>query len=177
MKAILFPLILSVAAAGGVFAADFARGMGGGSADAQAQKTDGHDKAAKKAGGHDKKAAKGGHGKEVSYDSDDTEFLRFKRQFVVPVVENQNIKSLVLLNIALEVPANKQEDMFRLEPRFRDAFIRELLNLSDTGYFNSSLTSPDTYEAMRESLLRSAKTVSKDGVLDVLILDLTRQDS
>ncbi|MGB6231608.1 MAG: flagellar basal body-associated FliL family protein [Litorimonas sp.] len=180
MKAILFPLVMALSAVGGVMAGDFVhtRSAGGEAhaADAHASDKGGHAKKADKAHGGDK-----GHGSSKGDDKKDgggeTEFLRFKRQFVVPVVEDRDVRSLVLLNIALEVSADKREDMFRMEPRFRDAFIRELLTLSDTGYFDGSLTSPDTYEAMRETLLRAAHNVDKDGVVDVLILDLSRQDS
>jgi len=39
------------------------------------------------------------------------------------------------------------------------------------------LTSPETYESIRETLLGSSRRVLKDGVSDVLILDLAKRDT
>jgi hypothetical protein len=184
--------LLSASAAGGVFAADFVRGDGGAPAEAKADgahKDDAHSDKGHGDKGHGDKGhgddAKGkkakpsskGHGSKDDYaESGDTEYVKFKRQFVVPVVKNQSVDALILINLGLEVPAKRQDDVFRMEPRFRDAFIRELLQLSDRGYFDEELTSPATYEVLRETLARAAKEIDKEGVKDVLILDLTRQD-
>lgn len=184
MKALLFPVVLAVFAAGGVIAADTVRGDATPSAatDDHGDNKDGHGKADggdshdKKSDGHGDKKAKG-HGDGDGYaDAGATDFINFKRQFVVPVLKDNAVDALILINLGLEVPANKRDDMFRLEPRFRDAFIRELLQMSDDGYFDQELTSPDTYEILRETLSRAASDISEGGVNDILILDLSRQD-
>lgn len=172
MKAILFPVILGVSAFGGVMVADIVRPSAPASGDTHEVKADVHAKPKKDSHG---KAEKGGHGGEASY-AGETEFLKFKRQFVVPVLKDDTVHALVLLNIGLEVSAKERDHLFRMEPRFRDAFIRELLALSDTGYLDGDLTSPDTYEVLRETLIRAAHEIAKDGIKDVLILDLSRQD-
>ncbi|WP_298915630.1 flagellar basal body-associated FliL family protein [uncultured Algimonas sp.] len=182
MKAIILPVVMAVSAAGGVFAADMIRGDGGHSAPsadhakADGHDTDGHDTKDK---GHAKADHAGkGHDDASEYKSGGKmDFIKFKRQFVVPVVKQGEIDALVLLNLGLEVPDDKREAMFRMEPRFRDAFIRELLQLSDDGYFDEALTSPGTYEVLRETLTRAAQDISEDGVSGVLILDLSRQDN
>lgn len=182
MKGLIFPVVMAVSAFGGVMSADFARtALGGGSSaahDKASDDKDAHDKDAKDS--HGKKAEKGGHGKDAKGDhdasGDDKEYLNFKRQFVVPVVKDDAVEALILLNIGIETPNGKRDDMYRLEPRFRDAFIRELLQLSDSGYFDSELTSSATYEVIRETLFRAASEINKEGVSDVLILDLSRQD-
>jgi hypothetical protein len=173
MKALLFPIILAIFAAGGVFAADKVRGDSapavitaddhGNSADShgKSQGVDSHAKGDKK-----------GDGSYVG----ETDFINFKRQFVVPVLKDNAVNALILINLALEVPASERDEMFRLEPRFRDAFIRELLQLSDDGYFDQELTSSDTYEILRETLSRAANDISDGGVNKVLILDLSRQE-
>ncbi|MEM7728176.1 MAG: flagellar basal body-associated FliL family protein [Pseudomonadota bacterium] len=191
MKAILFPMVMAASAAGGVFAADMLRGEPGGHAPAgyeahgaeDGYEKEGHakdDKAHGKSDGHAKsdkpaKSDKKGHG-DKGASSGSTEYIKFKRQFVVPVLKNEAVDALILLNLGIEVSASRRDEMFRKEPRFRDAFIRELLQLSDRGYFDQELTSPDTYEVLRETLARAAKEISEDGVTDVLILDLSRQD-
>ena len=173
MKALLFPIILAIFAAGGVFAADKVRGDS-----APAAITDGDHEAS--ADSHGKSADADSHGKSDTKGSEtyvgDTDFINFKRQFVVPVLKDNAVDALILINLALEVPASERDDMFRLEPRFRDAFIRELLQLSDDGYFDQELTSSDTYEILRETLTRAANDISDGGVNKVLILDLSRQE-
>lgn len=178
MKALLFPIILAIFAAGGVIAADKVRGGGApavvsdgghddkGDSHGKPEKTDSHGKSDKKASGHG-----------VESYSGETDFIKFKRQFVVPVLKDDAVDALILINLALEVPGSKRDEMFRLEPRFRDAFIRELLQLSDDGYFDQELTSSDTYEILRETLSRAASDISAGGVEKILILDLSRQDS
>jgi flagellar FliL protein len=188
MKALLFPVVLAVFAAGGVVSADKVRGDGthvstsGGDkghdkkADSHG-KTDSHGKP-EKSGSHGKSEKKAsGHGDKGgdSYGGE-TDFIKFKRQFVVPVLKGEGVDALILINLALEVPSSERDAMFRLEPRFRDGFIRELLQLSDDGYFDQELTSSDTYEILRETLSRAADDISEGGVNKVLILDLSRQD-
>jgi flagellar FliL protein len=171
MKALLFPIILAVFAAGGVIAADTVRG------DAPAPAADGsHGTDSADHGGDDShgEGDSGDHADEEG--ADDTDFINFKRQFVVPVLKDNAVEALILINLGLEVPAAERDNMFRLEPRFRDAFIRELLQLSDDGYFDQELTSPDTYEVLRETLSRAANDISDGGIKDILILDLSRQD-
>jgi hypothetical protein len=181
MKALLFPIILSISAFGGVFAADFLRG----GAPAPTHTADeAHGEAAKDSHG---KPVKDGHGKTAShggqkddhgktYSVSDSDFIKFKRQFVVPVLSGESVEALVLLNLGLEVPSGKRDSLFQLEPRFRDAFIRELLQLSDDGYFSEEMTSPETYEVVRETLMRAAGQISGEDVTNVLILDFSRQD-
>lgn len=175
MKAIIFPVVLGLSAAGGVVGADFAKTALSPGGDTQTAKAGGEYEKSGKASDGKSADKKGGAGDKAAYDGD-IEFIKFKRQFVVPVLSNDEVDALILLNIGLEVPASQRDEMFRFEPRFRDAFIRELLQLSDLGYFDAELTSPDTYEVLRETMLRAAHDISKEGVKDVLILDLSRQD-
>lgn len=182
MKGVIFPVIMAVSAVGGVMSADFARtALGGGGSAEKAASKDAHGKdthANESKDSHGKKDD-GAHGKaEGAHNAsgEGKEYLNFKRQFVVPVVNNDAVDALILLNIGIETPAGKRDDMYRLEPRFRDAFIRELLQLSDSGYFDSELTSSATYEVIRETLYRAASEINNEGVSDVLILDLSRQD-
>lgn len=183
MKAILFPILLAGSAAGGVMSADVLRGDDPAMTHSAAAKADDHGATDK---GHGAKDDKGHGGDEAKKDdkghggatdsSGSTDFINFKRQFVVPVIKEDAVGSLILLNLGLEVPGGMRDEVFRLEPRFRDAFIRELLQLSDDGYFDEALTSPETYEVVRETLQRAAQNISKEGVTGVLILDMTRQD-
>lgn len=146
----------------------------------------GHGKKADK-GGHGKKADKGGHGKKKKKKGGHGEeaedagassalmYLKFKRQFVVPVVKSGKIESLVLLNLNLELSPSAPDDAHMMEPKLRDALMRSLLGLAHEGVFTGDLTNPDTYDHLQESLLEATESVLADGVKSVLILDLTRQ--
>ncbi|MEL6687540.1 MAG: hypothetical protein AAFP97_07950 [Pseudomonadota bacterium] len=164
MKALILPVLVSISAAGGVFAANM---LNGGSQPAAAPASGG-DAYGAEASAKDASA--------TPEKTDTSDYMRFKRQFVVPVMRDQAVEALVLLNIGLDIEESKRDEIFKKEPRFRDSFIRELLQLSNDGYFNEEMTSPDTYEVVRETLLRSARTVQEKGVNDVLILDFSRQD-
>jgi primosomal protein N' len=186
IKKILFPIALIIAIVLGGVGADFLRNKAaldavGGKVDAPKNKTS-HDKKKDKKKSDDghgkkekKKKKKTGHGEE-EVPSIDIAYMKFKRQFVVPVMRDNKIQSLVLLNINLELKKSAPQNVYTLEPKLRDAIMRELLKLSHEGAFSSSLTSAATYDNLREALLNAVQSVIKDGVSNVLILDLMRQD-
>ncbi len=189
MKKILFPILMILAVVGGAVAADFIRSSGGAKADASAEKSekksakkdskDSHgkadkkDKKDKKDKGHSKKDDKG-HSSES--DSSNVAYLKFKRQFVVPVMQSGKIDALVIMNLNLELNGEAPDNAYSLEPKLRDALTRELLTLSDDDMFGANLTSADSYEILRSTLLRAAKAVMPEGIEDILILDVARQE-
>lgn len=163
MKAIINAVLIGAAVAGGVFVGQMAKARLAPAPESYAPD------AAAKAGGTTTTP-------ESKVSDPDVAYLRFKRQFVIPVLGEEGVESLVLLNIAIALDEAVQEEVFAHEPKFRDAFVRELLQISDAGYFNDSLTTPTTYEVLRETLIRAARDISEKGVVDVLILDLSKQD-
>lgn len=171
MKSLLNIALCCIAAIGGTYAATTLKAKTDTPPEIYAEEE-------KRDGKEDKisKSKDKGHDKDASNSSDDFEFLKFKRQFVVPVIGEDRVDALVLLNIGISLSGDMKEELFRLEPKFRDAFMRELLGMSNAGYFNDELTNPETYEVLRETLLRAAKDIEKEGVKDILILDFARQD-
>ena len=179
MKAILNIALCCVAAVVGTFASTTLKAKAAAPAEVHAETKDkGHAKKGKGHGKADKhaKSKDKGHDKASSGSSDDFEFLKFKRQFVVPVIGEDRVDALVLLNIGISLSGDMKTELYQLEPKFRDAFMRELLGMSNAGYFNDELTNPQTYEVLRETLLRAAKDIEEKGVKDILILDFARQD-
>lgn len=166
IKALLQPIMIAAAVGGGVFAGQMAKAR---LAPAPAAYEGSY------AGEGAAPVAKSPDDLAKSLDMN-TAYLKFKRQFVIPVLGDEGVEALVLLNIAISLNDGAKDDMFNHEPQFRDAFIRELLQMSDAGYFDAGLTAPSTYEAMRETLLRAARDITPEGVSDVLILDFARQD-
>lgn len=169
IKALIQPILIAVAVGGGVYVGQMAKDR---SAPTPAYgTTPGHGESD---GAH--------HGPDALSEAPaksldmNVAYLKFKRQFVIPVLGEDGVEALVLLNIAISLTDGAKDDMFNHEPQFRDAFIRELLQMSDAGYFDEALTAPSTYEAIRETLLRAARDITTEGVSDVLILDFARQD-
>lgn len=130
--------------------------------------------------GDDKKKAKkekphGGHDGGGDDDSKSA-FLKFSRQFIVPIVNVNGVNSLVVLDINLEVAPAISQSAYTREPKLRDALLRTLLNLSNSGAFNDQFIRQENLDAVREKLLGAAKTILHDDVTDVLILSISRQD-
>lgn len=176
MKALITVVLYSVAAGGGVVAASYFKSNAA-PADAPTEATK-DSKSHEKKDSHVKKDShakdsQDGHGEAKS---GEINYLKFKRQFVVPVIGEDHVDALVLLNIGVSMSGDIKEEVFRHEPKFRDAFMRELLSMSNAGYFNDELTRPATYEVLRETLLRAARDVMDEGIEDILILDFARQD-
>ncbi|PHS37761.1 MAG: hypothetical protein COA91_09375 [Robiginitomaculum sp.] len=182
LKKILFPVSLVFAVVLGGVSADFLRNqsayIGGGVASAKPSYDN------KKPNKKKKKDKKKGKKKDKGKDDDskgnsassDITYMKFKRQFVIPIMDKGKIKSLVILNINLELDKSAPQSAYTLEPKLRDAIMRELLALSHAGAFSDDLTSAETYDKLRSSLLDASQAVLKKGVKNVLILDLMRQD-
>ncbi|MEM9147092.1 MAG: flagellar basal body-associated FliL family protein [Pseudomonadota bacterium] len=118
--------------------------------------------------------------KEMEPDEDPTEdpaaYVTIARQMIVPVVSGGETQALMLFEIALDVPEEHREVVLEREPRLRDAFLRELFELSYTGAFLETYTSDRVMEDLRQKLLAAARVHVGDRVTDILILDALRQE-
>jgi len=120
---------------------------------------------------------KKGEGDGKSSDNSTTTYMKFKRQFVIPVMKENKIKSLVIMNFNIELNDAAPANSFNLEPKLRDAFMRSLLNLSNEGVFDDDLTSPETFDYIRETLVGASRGILSQGVENVLILDVAKRDN
>lgn len=167
MKKILFPIFMILFVVGGAVGADFLRSSSapaaaGDHADEEGGKDD-------EKGDKDKGDGDGSDGASVAY-------LKFKRQFVVPVMKRGKIDALIIMNLNVELNDDAPDNVYSYEPKLRDAIMRELLSLSDDNIFGENLTSANSYETLRATLLRATKAVLPEGVQDILILDIARQE-
>ncbi|GMG83638.1 hypothetical protein LNKW23_28510 [Paralimibaculum aggregatum] len=103
-------------------------------------------------------------------------YVKISRQIIVPVVEGGTTRALMVFEIALDVPAQHREAVFEREPRIRDAFLRELFEMSYTGAFLETYTSDRVMEELRQKLLAAARLHLGTRITDVLILDALRQE-
>jgi len=187
IKNILFPITLIFVVVLGGVSADFLRNRqmdGASTPDTHLAEKNPVSHDSKKSGDDNKKTKKkktatkkNGHSKDKpdSISAAPT-YMKFKRQFVVPVMKGREIESLVLLNLNLELGPDAPANTYTLEPKLRDSIMRELLALSHEGVFSHDLTSADTYDKLRAALLFASESVITEGVENVLILDLARQD-
>jgi len=103
------------------------------------------------------------------------EYIRLNNQFVVPLLTDGEVDSLVLLSIAIEVPAGEEEAALSVEPKLRDVFLQVLFDHANAGGFDGLFTAGSAMRDLRNALLAAAQGEVGKRVTDVLILDLVRQ--
>lgn len=104
------------------------------------------------------------------------EYVKFSRQFILPVVESSKIKSLIVADIQLEVTSGSTEYTFSRAPKLRAAFLQVLYRHAHTGSLKQSILTDRTLRELREDLLKVARPILGDRIRDILITDLLRQD-
>lgn len=104
-------------------------------------------------------------------------YVKLNNQFVVPVVTEGRISSLVVMALSLEVGEGNQDQVFRHEPKLRDAFLQVLFDHANLGGFDGAFTTAGNMVTLRQALGEAAKKVLGDVVKDVLIVDVVRQDA
>lgn len=135
-------------------------------------------KPAKDAHGDKKKTEKkkGGHGEAGGADDSPYGYLKFSRQFVVPVVGSAGVNSLVVMDINIEVPPDATEGAYTLEPKLRDSILGALLDLSNKGAFGEAFLDPGNLDNVRSELLTAARAIIGEEARSVMILSIARQD-
>lgn len=103
-------------------------------------------------------------------------FVKIGRQTIVPVVEDGQTRALMLFELAVDVPATRVDEVHSMEPRLRDAFLRELFQMSYTGAFLTNFTEERVIEELRRNLTNAARLYLGHKHADVLILDIMRQE-
>jgi flagellar FliL protein len=105
------------------------------------------------------------------------EYVKLNNQFIVPVMEEGRVESMVIMSLSLEVAPDMTETTYQQEPKLRDVFLQVMFDHSNSGGFRGSFTDSANLLLLRDALREAAITVLGDKVKDVLISDITRQDS
>ncbi len=105
------------------------------------------------------------------------EFVKLNNQFIIPIVEEGKVVSMVIMSLSLEVATGATEVTYQQEPKLRDVFLQVLFDHANSGGFRGSFTDSANLVLLRKALIESAKSVLGKDVKDVLIADITRQDS
>jgi flagellar protein FliL len=151
-------------------------GSHGADDEAEKPKSEKKKKKKKKKSGSGHEKPKGGHDGDGASASDGSSYMKFSRQFIVPVIRKNGVGSLVALDINLELSASANENVYLQEPKLRDAMLSSLLRLSSEGAFNDQLLQPDNMERIRTNLFTAAQSILGEDVAGVLILNMARQD-
>lgn len=103
-------------------------------------------------------------------------FVDLDRKFVVPLVRGNRVRSLVVLDLRLEVVQSAEDRARELKPRLRDALLDALFAMAVEGAFDGDLYSNNIQSEIRAKLLVAARKVLQDDARAVLIGELLRQD-
>ena len=106
-----------------------------------------------------------------------SEFVRLNNQFIVPIVRDGTVRSLVILSLSVEVDLGNTELVFSQEPRLRDSFLQVLFAHANAGGFDGGFTQAIAMDPLRVGLRDAATQVLGAMARDVLIIDITRQDA
>lgn len=106
-----------------------------------------------------------------------TEYVRLNNQFIVPIVRDGAVRSLVVMSLSVEVELGNTQAVFSQEPRLRDSFLQVMFGHANAGGFDGSFTQATAMDPLRAGLRDAARQALGDIVRDVLIVDITRQDA
>jgi len=158
----LLPIILLIVGTGG--------GIGAGIMLAPPAET--HD-SAEADGDHAPTAEEEHHEEE---DAPDYVYVKLNNQFVVPVVEREELSALVVMSLSLETTPEMSDRVYALEPKLRDVLLQVLFDHANMGGFRGAFTRSDVMMPLRTALREAAQRELGNEISDVLIMDISRQD-
>ncbi|WP_050526122.1 flagellar basal body-associated FliL family protein [Pseudorhodobacter aquimaris] len=106
-----------------------------------------------------------------------TEFAKLNNQFVVPVVEDGRVASLVIMSLSVEVSIGGTETVYLQEPKLRDALLQVLFDHANAGGFKGVFTDGANLTLLRHALLEVTQKVLGEIAHGILISDIARQDT
>jgi len=118
-----------------------------------------------------KKKKDKGHGSPEE-EGETVSYMKFSRQFVVPVVRNGVPQVMMIFSITIAVEPSLSENAYLYEPRLRDAILARLLQLGSRGELTVITESTEMMAGAKSALLDTAKSIIGDGAREVLILDI-----
>lgn len=105
------------------------------------------------------------------------DFVRLNNQFVVPIVEESRVQSLVVLSLTVQVDLGQAETVYSVEPKLRDELLQVMFNHANAGGFNGPFTEVERMKILRTAMLETAENILGDIVSDVLVTNIVRQDA
>lgn len=127
----------------------------------------------------DPAALAAGHEEEMEQVLDpeaETDFANLAKQFVIPIVNEDRVVALVVASMSLEVKLGTAEAVYSKEPKIRNEFLKVLFTHAHSGGFNGEFTSGHAMDDLRTRLYQVARDILGSSVIDVLIVEIVRQD-
>lgn len=104
------------------------------------------------------------------------EYVELVDQFIVPVVSDNKVSSLILVTLTLETKSGNSEEIFSAEPRIRGALLQAMFDHANVGGFDGAFTNSSKLDRLRHTFLEVAQASFGDAITDVVIVQITRQD-
>ncbi|MCC5993280.1 MAG: flagellar basal body-associated protein FliL [Rhodobacteraceae bacterium] len=110
--------------------------------------------------------------------SQGTALFELHDQFLVPLLREERLVSVIVMSLALEVAPPALDLVRRAEPRLRDRLLQVMFDHANDGGFHGVFTANNTMTLLRRLLLEAAQDVlGPDVVSGVLITDILRSGS
>lgn len=103
------------------------------------------------------------------------EYMKLNNQFVVPLIAGDDVESMVIVTLSLEIAQGGQEEIYSIEPKLRDAFLRVLFDHASMGGFEGNFLSHLGLDTLRLALREMGRKTAGPVLHDVLIVDLVKQ--
>ena len=107
---------------------------------------------------------------------EDIETVKLDKQFIVPVIKDGTVASLVIASIALEVEAGLREEIFRTEARLRSALLATFFEHSNAGTFSDNFIESRKLVPLVRSLGETSKSIFGEKVKRIFLTEISRQD-
>jgi flagellar FliL protein len=104
------------------------------------------------------------------------EYAKMNNQFVVPIVKDGKVQSLVVMTLTVEVPVGQKDAVYAKEPKLRDSFLQVLFDHANMGGFAGEFTDASNLDVLRNALREVGRRDMGEGITDVLIMEVARQD-
>ncbi|MFT5796711.1 MAG: flagellar FliL protein [Candidatus Azotimanducaceae bacterium] len=104
------------------------------------------------------------------------EYVKMNNQFVVPIVKDRKVRSLVVVTLTIEVPVGQKDAVYAKEPKLRDSFLQVLFDHANMGGFEGEFTDSSNLDVLRNALREIGQRDMGEGITDVLIMEVARQD-
>ncbi|WP_273691467.1 flagellar basal body-associated FliL family protein [Ketogulonicigenium vulgare] len=103
-------------------------------------------------------------------------YVPLDEPFVVPILRDEMTRAIVVAALGIEIDAVQASIVAPAMPKLRDQFLQVLYDHANTGGFDGLFTAPDIMRRLRDRLKSAAVETLGDGVLDILVTDLSRQE-
>lgn len=106
----------------------------------------------------------------------DTDFLKLDGQFLIPLIDDKAVRSMVAMTLELEIELGSKDGLYSKAPKLRDAFLQIMFDHANAGGFSGRFTDSSNMDILKTALLETGKFITNDQVISILITDIARQD-